>query len=104
MSIILVELINYRESIWNFKLLYILIADSLNVLEESSEGILMGHNDHLFPTSHFSEDLILPKRDNTFKSILQGLDRWQMLLWHMLILSVVARVPIIVQCESRRTV
>ena len=104
MSIILVELINYRESIWNFKLLYILIADSLNVLEESSKGILMGHNDHLFLTGHFPEDLILPKRHNTFKCILKGLYRGQILLWNMLVLSVVARVPIIVQGQSRRTV
>lgn len=104
MSIILVELINYRESIWNFKLLYILIADSLNMLEEGSKGILMGHNDHLFLTGHFPEDLILPKRHNTFKCILKGLYRGQILLWNMLVLSVVARVPIIVQGQSRRTV
>ena len=104
MLIVFVELINYRESIWNFKLLYILIAYSLNMLEESSKGILMGHNNNLFSTRHFPEDLILPKRGNTLKCILKGLHRGQMFPWHMLVLSVVAWVPIIVHGQSRRTV
>jgi hypothetical protein len=69
-SIVLIELVNYRESVWNFKLLYILITYSLNMLEESSKGILMGHNYYLFSAGHFPEDLILPKRDNAFFCIL----------------------------------
>ena len=46
MSEILVKLVDNGQSIWNFILLYLLIADALDMLEESAQSVLVRDDDH----------------------------------------------------------
>ena len=66
---VFVEFVNNWEGIWNLVLFDVFIADALQVFENGSKTVFMGHYDNFLVVHYLSHDLVLPERYNSINCI-----------------------------------